>query len=145
MGTGVCLSPFRLSKKWLRGFFDTLHKEDWDMVRKNAEMARLEKPEMWGGAGTVRMTQIVREEELMGKGRLFNHITIDPGCSIGLHTHTGEAEYFYILSGSGVASDNGQEILLEKGDMLRTGDGECHALRNDGVEPLELVAVILFS
>lgn len=115
------------------------------MVRKHAEMARIEKPEMWGGAGTIHMTQVIREEELMGKGRLFNHITVDPGCSIGLHAHTGEAEFFYILSGSGVASDNGAEVRLEQGDMLCTGDGESHSLRNDGAQPLELIATILFS
>lgn len=115
------------------------------MVRRNAEMARLEKHEMRGGTGTVHMMQIVKEEELMGKGRLFNHITLEPGCSIGLHEHVGEAEIFYILSGSGTATDNGAEVRLEKGDMLYTGDGSSHSVRNDGERPLELVAVILFS
>lgn len=115
------------------------------MLRKHADMGRLEKHEMRGGAGTIHMTQIVKEEELMGKGRLFNHITVNPGCSIGRHEHIGEAEIFYILSGQGVADDNGTQVLLEPGDMLYTGDGYYHAVRNEGDVPLEMVALILFS
>ena len=115
------------------------------MVRKHADMDRLEKHEMRGGAGTIHMKEIVKAEELMGKGRLFNHITVNPGCSIGRHEHIGEAEIFYILSGQGIADDNGTQVLLEPGDMLYTGDGCYHALRNEGEVPLEMVAVILFS
>lgn len=115
------------------------------MVRRNADMARLENHEMRGGAGTIHMTQILNKDELMGKGRLFNHITVNPGCSIGRHEHVGEAEIFYILSGRGVADDNGAEVALEPGDMLYTGDGCYHAVRCEGDVPLEMVALILFS
>ena len=52
---------------------------------------------------------------------------------------------FYILSGQGIADDNGTQVLLEPGDMLYTGDGSYHAVRNEGEVPLEMVAVILFS
>ena len=115
------------------------------MLRRHADMGRIENHEMRGGTGTIHMTQILKPDELMGKGRLFNHITINPGCSIGKHQHTGEAEIFYILSGRAVADDDGAEVVLEPGDMLYTGDGCCHSIRCDGDTPLEMVALILFS
>lgn len=115
------------------------------MIRKGAEMGRLEKFEMRGGKGTVHMTQILQENEFMGKGRLFNRITLEPGCSIGRHDHHGEAEIFYILSGCATADDNGVPVRLEPGDMFYTADGGSHAIANEGSEPLEFIALILYA
>ena len=115
------------------------------MVRRHCDMTQLERSEMFGGTGRAQMVQIVKEEELGGKGRLFNHVTLAPGCSIGTHQHTGDAEIFYILSGHGLAVDNGEEVRLEPGDMLYTGDGSSHSIRCDGDAPLEFLALILYT
>ena len=76
-------------------------------------------------------------------GRLFAHVTVDPGCSIGDHPHDHETEFYYIIKGEGVFNDNGKEIVVRPGDICATGYGEVHGLENRGTEPVELIALIV--
>ena len=96
-----------------------------------------------GGKGLIAQTVLAGPEELYHHGRLFAHVTVRPGCSIGDHPHTGETEFYYILSGQGVFNDNGQMVTVGPGDLCATGGGETHGLENQGQEPLELMALIV--
>ena len=51
---------------------------------------------MRGGDGTVKVTHFCGKEELLGKGRFFARITLEPGCSIGEHIHEGDSELFVV-------------------------------------------------
>lgn len=113
------------------------------MIKRKSEMTVSLVENMRGGDGTTKMMPIFTKEELMGKCRLFNIITLDPGCSIGTHTHDKEEEIYYILSGTGVVDDNGRMVRVEPGDAIKTGNGESHSIKNDGNEPLVFLAVIL--
>lgn len=62
--------------------------------------------------------------------------------SIGFHPHDAEEEVFVIIRGRAEADDNGEVVQLSAGDTLLTGNGDGHAIRNVGDEPLEIVAVI---
>ena len=98
-----------------------------------------------GGKGEAEMHKILNSvDELYGKGRLFNHMFLAPGNSIGEHTHTGDNEIYYILRGSGSYNDNGKPVRLHPGDTAICNDGECHGLVNDGDEPLEFIALVLY-
>ena len=68
-----------------------------------------------------------------------------PGCSIGEHVHTGDNEIFYFLAGTGLYNDNGTTVRVCPGDTTICNDGELHGLVNDGAEPLEAIALILYS
>ena len=97
------------------------------------------------GNGEAEMRRILNDEgELYGKGRLFNHAILAPGRSIGEHTHIGDNEIFYFLSGSGLYNDNGTVVRVYPGDTAVCNDGELHGLVNDGEEPLEFIALILY-
>ncbi len=114
------------------------------MFRAN-ENAVKESKCIRGGVGETHMTKILNgPEEMYGKGRLFNIMTVDPGNSIGEHFHTGDNEIFYFLSGTGVYNDNGTEVRVRPGDTAVCSDGEKHSIRNDGSEPLVFVALILY-
>lgn len=113
------------------------------MIKRAEEMISEINEQMRGGKGSVEITHIFRKEELRGKARLCARITINPGCSIGLHEHIGEEEIFYVIRGMGIANDNGNIKELYKGDALLTGGGASHSIENNGTEVLELVAVIL--
>ena len=88
---------------------------------------------------------LVEPEEMYDAGRLYAHITIAPGASIAFHKHEDEMESFYVLRGPCRVEDNAHTEQLEAGDMLITGDGESHAVYNDGKEPIELIASIISS
>lgn len=113
------------------------------MIKRANEMVKEIKVQMRGGKGSVEITHIFKQDELKGKARLCARITINPGCSIGLHEHANEEEIFYIIKGKGLVDDNGSKQELAVGDSILTGGGAFHSIENTGNEPLELVAVIL--
>ena len=115
------------------------------MIRTKNEQA-VEFKCIRNGNGETEMRKILNdEEELYGKGRLFNHMILAPGRSIGEHTHTNDNEIFYFLSGSGTYNDNGNIVRVQAGDTVICNDGEMHGLVNDGDVPLEAIALILYN
>lgn len=115
------------------------------MIRKSAEKT-FEQKQMFGGRGEAKVFRILEgEQEMYGKGRVFNHIVLDPGCEVAWHVHNGEGETYYILKGNGLYNDNGVEHSVAAGDVCFVDDGQGHAIYNDGSEPLEMIALILFK
>ena len=66
-----------------------------------------------------------------------------PGCSIGMHTHSGTSETIFVLSGEGTMylSDGGVEKLAA-GDCHYCPEGEGHSFRNEGNTDLIFWAVV---
>ena len=115
------------------------------MIRRNSERIRTEK-QMFGGNGTAKSAHILEaREEMYNKGRVFNHLYLDPGCEVGYHVHHGDGETYYILKGRGEYNDNGTIVILEPGDVAFVDDGEGHALKAIGDETLEAIALILYK
>lgn len=115
------------------------------IVRRGNERTTLVK-EAFGGPGEITMTQLINcPEELFGKGRLFNHVKIEPGKGLGWHIHHGDSETYYILKGHGEYSDNGNIIDVYSGDVMIVGDGEGHCIKNVGDETLEMIALIVYT
>ena len=113
------------------------------MVRQKGQMERDVRERMRDGEGEVEILHIFKKDELRGKARLLARITLKKGCSIGYHEHHGEEEIFYIIKGRGIVKDDEREYPVVPGDAVLTGAGSGHSIRNDGDDPLELVAVIL--
>jgi len=98
---------------------------------------------MRDGKGNTEILHIIKKEETNGKVRLFAKVTLKKGCSIGYHIHENEDEVFYILSGSGTATDADKTVSIGPGDAIVTGNGAGHSIENTGDEPLVFMAVIL--
>lgn len=114
------------------------------MIRRKNEVP-VEFKCIRGGNGEAEMHKLLfGEEEMYGKGRMFNHMVLAPGNSIGEHTHSGDNEVFYFLKGSGEYNDNGTVVTVGPGDVTICNDGELHGLVNNGSEPIELIALILY-
>ena len=70
------------------------------------------------------------------KGRL------EPGASIGMHTHEVNSEILYVLSGTAtMLYDDGKEELAS-GSVHDCPKGHSHSLINTGSEPLIFLAVV---
>ena len=114
------------------------------MIRRKDEIS-VEFKCIRGGKGEAEMHKLLLgEEEMYGKGRMFNHMSLAPGNSIGEHTHSGDNEIFYFLKGTGEYNDNGTIVSVGPGDVTICNDGELHGLVNNGSEPIELIALILY-
>lgn len=80
---------------------------------------------------------------MLGAGTVCARMVLQPGCEVGEHTHHGNYEVYYFLSGRGTYRSNGETTTVDAGTVTFTGDGESHFLRNDGPEPLEFMAFVL--
>lgn len=68
-------------------------------------------------------------------------MTVEPGRTVGGpdNYHSESDQWLYVVSGSGVATVDGDNERIEAGDLLRIEAGERHGIENDGSEPLETV------
>ncbi len=115
------------------------------MIRRASEGVTFSKV-MFGGPGAIEARQILNTpEEFLGHGRLFNHIVLHPGVTLGRHRHTNDFEVYYILRGCGTYCDNGVDVEVGPGDVTICPEGEEHALTNTGSEDLEMIALVLFD
>ena len=97
-----------------------------------------------GGKGEVKITNFFALDDFNGKGRLFGKSVMKKGDSIGYHMHEGDQEAYYILKGKALYNDNGEETILESGDLALCKDGEYHSIENIGDEDLEYIMLILY-
>ncbi len=113
------------------------------MVKHDGDYRVELREEMRGGRGTVKIEHFWEPKtEMRAKTRMFSRLTLQPGCSIGFHPHDTEEEIFVVLSGQAEADDNGEVAVLNPGDTILTGNGDGHAVRALGDEPLVLLGVI---
>lgn len=75
--------------------------------------------------------------------KVFSEMTLHKGCSVGYHTHTGDSEIIYILSGEGISREGEEEHFVRAGDTLVCLSGQSHSLRNEREEPLRYIAAII--
>jgi mannose-6-phosphate isomerase-like protein (cupin superfamily) len=113
------------------------------MIRHAGEQEVEVRHHMRGGPGDVTVRHYFRPEDFRARCRLCSRLTVAPGAGIGIHEHAKEDEVYIVLSGSGMLDDGKTRIRVGAGDAILTGNGESHAITNDGSQPLEIVAVIL--
>jgi mannose-6-phosphate isomerase-like protein (cupin superfamily) len=101
------------------------------------------RPNMRGGTGEVTVRHYFKPDALKARTRLCAELRIPSGASIGTHEHTGEDEIYIIQSGHGKMTDGDQEMDVEAGDAIVTGNGSSHSIRNNGAEDLIVTAVII--
>lgn len=89
-----------------------------------------------GGENTFNVKMFTDENNKIMMGRL------EPGASIGLHTHEGNSEIILISEGKGKVLYNGEYLLLKAGDVHYCPMGQEHSLINDSNEDLKFFAVV---
>jgi len=111
-------------------------------VKKRKEMRRQPLEQCHGGTGALDWTCVLNGEELPGRGVNFIHDDIlPPGVSIGLHPHTGDEEYYYIISGRGIMTLNQERREVAAGDITAVFPGGTHGLENTGGEDLRIIVI----
>jgi mannose-6-phosphate isomerase-like protein (cupin superfamily) len=70
-------------------------------------------------------------------------MTIEPGRAVGGpdNYHPESDQWLFVVSGTAVATVDGESARLDAGDPLRIEAGEAHGIENDGDEPVETVNV----
>lgn len=116
------------------------------MVRKSNEKNVERIEHKFGADGFITVRNLINnDQELNNKGRCFAHTTVAPGSGIGYHVHNGDTEIYYVVSGSAEYNDNGTITTISAGDVTFTPSGTGHGINNKGSEPLEIIALIIYS
>ena len=68
--------------------------------------------------------------------------SLEPGASIGMHTHETSSEVIYILSGDGKVICDGETEIVHAGSCHFCPKGHTHSLINDSGADLTFFAVI---
>lgn len=107
------------------------------MILDFSQLQENENPGFKGGDGSFFVRAFSDGAVRIMEGRL------EPGSSIGMHTHTGNCEVLYLLEGCGtLAYPNGQTETLLPGEVHYCPEGCGHSLQNRGSVTLRFVAVV---
>lgn len=93
-------------------------------------------PHFKGGEGQA----LIRKLE--DKHTKILQLTLPVGSTIGPHVHEDSFEVMYILSGTGVCHEEGEDTAIRPGMTLYCPAGHGHALENDGTEPLVILGIV---
>ena len=108
-----------------------------DMKIDFNEIQEVANPQFKGGVGDTMFRTFNDGQNKIMRGRL------EPGCSIGFHSHETNSEIIYILSGEArCLYDNGEERLVP-GQCHYCPKGHSHSLINaSATEPLTFFAIV---
>ncbi len=93
-------------------------------------------PNMRGGEGVVKARRFSD-----GDVKLMR-LTLEKGCSIGLHRHENNCEALYVLSGRANFMLDGREEEVGPGCCHYCPKGSQHTVKNIYDEPLIMIAVV---
>ena len=112
------------------------------MIKKREEMRNSSVTGLRGGVGELYQHHILEQEETGGRTDMFCEFTIEPGRTIGLHTHDTNAEVYYVLEGEMVVIQDGVTHTVKAGDVVFTADGHSHSVENRTDRPVKMLAII---
>lgn len=70
-------------------------------------------------------------------------VRLEPGASIGPHSHHDDEDFYFCISGTGIVVDNGQEHLFTSGTLQITRNGETQAIHNTGETELVFLGALV--
>jgi quercetin dioxygenase-like cupin family protein len=84
-------------------------------------------------------------EGMQGRQLRLRILTIEPGGYIGIHSHKDRPAVVYFLQGTDtVTSEDGTVKVYRPGDTSSANRNTTHWHRNDGKDPVILIAVDVF-
>ncbi|MYA36470.1 MAG: mannose-1-phosphate guanylyltransferase/mannose-6-phosphate isomerase [Gammaproteobacteria bacterium] len=101
-------------------------------ARAEAEHHRLvDRP--WGSFETLAA----------GPGFQVKHLIVNPGAALSLQSHARRTEHWTVVRGRGVVICGDREFELGVNESTEIPLGSKHRIRNDGIEPVEIIEVQL--
>lgn len=83
----------------------------------------------------IRKKMLIQPDEINNL-TYFSQAIFPPGEIAHAHCHHDMNEVFFIQSGHGVMTVNGNSFLLQAGTCIAINAGEVHELKNEGDEEL---------
>lgn len=113
------------------------------MIRKKEDMELLHVENSGNVKGELTKQFLLYSDETYGKTAMCATIELPHGSMIADHDHTSDSEMYYLLDGEAVVTDNDDTHILHAGDVVFTGNGNRHSIRNESGKTIRFLAVIL--
>jgi len=112
------------------------------LLKKRRDMPRGPLAECHGGKGALDWVRVLDGRDVAGRAVNFIHDNVlAPGVSIGLHEHTDDEEYYYIVAGTGMMTLDDRRVEVAAGDVAAVFPGGKHALENTGSDDLRIIVI----
>jgi mannose-6-phosphate isomerase-like protein (cupin superfamily) len=113
------------------------------MIIKEQDTKKITSEKPRGGHGFIHGMEYLVGDAISNKVKIVMANDLEVGAMIGVHTHTDDEEFYYIISGKGKVIDDGVEKIVEGGDLVYTAAGHSHSLENIGEDKLKFLAFIV--
>ncbi|MCL2363430.1 MAG: cupin domain-containing protein [Defluviitaleaceae bacterium] len=108
------------------------------MIRNFLTATPTDVPNCHDGEGTIQVVEIF--DQFATAMPYFHYTVLPPGTSVGLHQHGNDEEFYVILEGNGIMTDEGQDKPVTAGDVIKNPPYGEHALVNiSATEPLKML------
>ncbi|MDD3920229.1 MAG: cupin domain-containing protein [Eubacteriales bacterium] len=98
-----------------------------------------------GGTGKGYATVRPLLSELPGNLTMLSEVTLEPGATIGMHTHTGDGEVYICTEGSLTITDDDTTCIISAGDTHLCEEGHRHGVLNHTDKPASILAFIIYA
>ncbi len=111
------------------------------LIKKRGDMIRKPISKCHDGEGDLDWIGVLggRDGGPAKRLRFLHDNILKPGVSIGVHRHEDDEEYYYILSGKGVMTLDGERFEVEAGDVTAVFPGGSHGLENNAQEDMRIL------
>jgi mannose-6-phosphate isomerase-like protein (cupin superfamily) len=96
---------------------------------------------MNGGKGTVQYRRALEPTVFFTTWSYVDHLVIPSGASVGPSTPANMSEAYYVISGEGTATVNGETAPIKAGDAIPADVGQSRAFAQTGSAPLEMLVI----
>jgi len=98
------------------------------------------------GKGTVQYRRAFGPSVFNSPWAYVDHLVIPPNASVGPHLHHEQAEFYYVMSGTGTVKTSNmrgepETATVKTGDAIPIQLNEINSFENSGSEPLEFLIV----
>jgi mannose-6-phosphate isomerase-like protein (cupin superfamily) len=98
------------------------------------------------GTGTVQYRRALGPSVFNSVWAYVDHLVIPPNASVGPHVHHEQAEFYYVMNGTGTVTTAAlrgtpETVPIKTGDAIPIQLNEINSFANTGSEPLEFMIV----